>query len=113
MSNKKEESTDPIPLATSRNLSNNLYDKRKLGALEVEQLIRELHANDDQAGISTVIAHLNNEFVQSSNGNAKKGGLIAFAAVAIGLGAATAGFVEQLLPPVLSCFSDQVGSRLL
>ena len=38
----------PIPAATARNLANNLYDKRKLGALEVEQLVRELHGSDNE-----------------------------------------------------------------
>jgi hypothetical protein len=37
-----------IPVNTARNLNNNLYDKRKLGGLEIEQLIRELHANGDR-----------------------------------------------------------------
>lgn len=54
-----------------------------------------------------VIKQLNNDFIQSANGNAKKGGLIAFAAVAIGLGSATSEYVEQLLPPVVWCFTDQ------
>lgn len=42
----------------------------------------------------------------SPNGNAKKGGLIALAAVAIAVGGDTGEYVEQLLPPVLSCFTD-------
>jgi vacuole morphology and inheritance protein 14 len=54
-----------------------------------------------------VIKQLTNDFIQSANGNAKKGGLIAFAAVAIGLGSATSEYVEQLLPPVVWCFTDQ------
>lgn len=91
----------------ARNLTNTLYDKRKLGGLEIEQLIRELHGNGARAGVLHVIKQLNGDFIQSTNGNAKKGGLIAFAAVAIGLGGAAAEYVEQLLPPVLSCFTDQ------
>lgn len=54
-----------------------------------------------------MIKQLTNDFIQSANGNAKKGGLIAFAAVAIGLGSATSEYVEQLLPPVVWCFTDQ------
>ena len=123
---KKEDADAIIPAGTAKNLANTLYDKRKLGALEVEQLVRELHSSDNkvsvslsqvlrvalaaraslslshsharilvarrtnvQDGIAAVIQHINAEFVQSTNGNAKKGGLIAFAAIAIGLGAST------------------------
>jgi vacuole morphology and inheritance protein 14 len=53
-----------------------------------------------------VIKYLCDEFVMSTNGYAKKGGLIALAAVAIAVGSDTGVYVEQLLPPVLSCFTD-------
>jgi vacuole morphology and inheritance protein 14 len=96
-----------IAVATARNLNNNLYDKRKLGGLEIEQMVKELHGNGARAGVLHVIKQLNVDFIQSTNGNAKKGGLIALAAVAISLGGAAAEYVEQLLPPVLSCFTDQ------
>jgi 3-methyladenine DNA glycosylase/8-oxoguanine DNA glycosylase len=40
MSKKKAE--DPLPPTIIRNLADKLYDKRKLGALEIEQLIKDL-----------------------------------------------------------------------
>lgn len=45
----------PIQLSISRNLSDRLYEKRKLGALEVEQLIKELVAQKDEDRIKSVI----------------------------------------------------------
>lgn len=113
-------SKELLPSGTARNLSNNLYDKRKLGALEVEQIVKELHSNNDKViysykykilvlyeiknekcfslflfslfiflcdfyfsnqkdGIKALIKKLNDEFVQSSNGNSKKGGLVSLA----------------------------------
>lgn len=53
--------TGPIATATARNLSNNLYDKRKLGALEIEQQIKELNGNGDKVCDPTLLrfsAHL-------------------------------------------------------
>lgn len=76
----------PIQLSISRNLSDKLYEKRKLGALEVEQLIKELNNLKDEERISNVINHLVTNFSDSTQGNHRKGGLIALAAIAIGLG---------------------------
>jgi hypothetical protein len=76
----------PLPLSISRTLSDKLYEKRKLGALEVEQLIKELNAQKDEERIKSVINHLITNFSDSTQGNYRKGGLIALAATAIGLG---------------------------
>ncbi len=76
----------PLQLSISRNLSDKLYEKRKLGALEVEQLIKELNAQKDEERIKNVINHLVTNFSDSNQGNYRKGGLIALAATAIGLG---------------------------
>ena len=42
----------------------------------------------------------------SANGNSKKGGLIALAAVVIGLGRDSYRYIHMVIPPVLKCFSD-------
>jgi vacuole morphology and inheritance protein 14 len=82
--NKEGES--PLQQSTTRNLSDKLYEKRKMGALEVEQLVKELNVSKDHEKIKLVISHLVKNFSDSSQGNSRKGGLIALAATAIGLG---------------------------
>jgi hypothetical protein len=77
----------PVPPSTYRNLSDKLYDKRKLGALEIEQLVKELNNNKNEEGIRGVIRILTTDFADSPQGNNKKGGLIGLAAAAIGMGA--------------------------
>jgi vacuole morphology and inheritance protein 14 len=89
----------PIQLSISRNLSDKLYEKRKLGALEVEQLIKELNNLKDEDRINNVINHLVTNFSDSTQGNHRKGGLIALAAIAIGLG------VISFSLNYVSCFS--------
>jgi vacuole morphology and inheritance protein 14 len=96
-----------LQLSVSRNLSDKLYERRKLGALEVEQLMRELRHAQDWPRVASVIGHLVSTFSDSAQGNARKGGLIALAATAIGLGDDIERFLDQLVPPVLRCFRDQ------
>jgi len=104
---KPDVEISPIQLGTSKNLTDKLYEKRKVAAQEVEQLIRELNHEKDEERIRNVIQHLVTNFSDSSNGNARKGGLIALAATAIGLGSDTPTYIPQLVPPVLKCFIDQ------
>jgi len=77
---------DPLTPATIRNLHDKLYDKRKLGALEVEQLVKELLKQGDTAKIMEVILYLHETFLKSTSIGSRKGGLIAMAAAALGLG---------------------------
>lgn len=81
-----KEVDSPLLQSTTRNLSDKLYEKRKMGALEVEQLVKELNVAKDHEKIKQVISHLVRNFSDSSQGNSRKGGLIALAATAIGLG---------------------------
>jgi len=69
-----------------RNLSDKLYEKRKLGALEVEQFVRDAAQHKEKDKLYAVTQFLTENFCGSSNANLRKGGLIALAAVAIGLG---------------------------
>ena len=78
--------TAPLTPATIRNLGDKLYEKRKLGALEVEQLIKEAREANDAEKINSILLYLTNQFAYSASGNQRKGGLIALAATAIGLG---------------------------
>ena len=96
-----------IPQPTYRNLSDKLYDKRKQGALEIEQLVKEYSGERGRKDeeIKSVIRTLTTDFVDSPQGNNKKGGLIALAAAVIGLGTVSLlslpPFLSPSLPPSL------------
>ncbi len=84
---EKDKEVEPPPLQISviRNLSDKSYEKRKSAALEVEQLMRDLVSKDEDK-IKSVIQFVVTNFSESPQGNTRKGGLIALAATAIGLG---------------------------
>ncbi|KAL6058534.1 PtdIns(3,5)P(2) sythesis regulation factor [Balamuthia mandrillaris] len=105
----KADSAPPPPITptTLRNLNDKLYEKRKLGALEVEQLVKQSVENKDVETINNVIAYLTNDLTNSPTANMRKGGLIALAATALGLGSETWRYLNKLVPPVLKCFRDQ------
>ncbi|KYQ88491.1 hypothetical protein DLAC_11205 [Tieghemostelium lacteum] len=96
----------PIPIILFKNLTDKNTDKRKAAAQEVEQLIRDLYANDEQQQIRQIIKVLSNDYTDSSQGNNKKGGLMGLASVAIGLGSNAHQYIQTIIPPVLRCFLD-------
>lgn len=100
-------SEPPVQVSILRNLSDKLYDKRKAGALEVEQLVRDWNAANEEEKIKNLIQHLSNNFSESNQSNQRKGGLIALAGVAIGLGNNVGKYLVLLIPPVLKTFTDQ------
>jgi vacuole morphology and inheritance protein 14 len=81
-----------------------LQEKRKIGALEVEQLVKDLRAQGELVKLKRMITYLTDNYVYSVNGNSKKGGLIALAAVVIGLQQETYRFLHLVIPPMLKCF---------
>jgi vacuole morphology and inheritance protein 14 len=99
-----------IPQITIRNLSDRLYEKRKVGATEMEGIVSGIiGAKDDVAAkkkITTILDFIHDTFIKSSSGNQRKGGLIALAGVAVGLKGETKNYLAQLLPPVIVCFED-------
>jgi vacuole morphology and inheritance protein 14 len=95
-----------------------VYEKRKLGSLEVEQAAKR-EKGEKESDRRIRLAHLarllaGRDFLGSSSPNARKGGLLGLAAVAIGVSsgpdalsvADSPDLVSALVPPVLSCFSD-------
>ncbi|KAK4452078.1 ARM repeat-containing protein [Podospora aff. communis PSN243] len=91
-----------------RALNDKLYDKRKVGALELERVIRELVAAKDYARVEAVLDQLCNEYAYAVHQpHARNGGLIGLAAAAIALGSELAKYLEIIVPPVLACFTDQ------
>ncbi|KAL1844103.1 hypothetical protein VTJ49DRAFT_4955 [Mycothermus thermophilus] len=94
--------------AIQRALNDKLYDKRKVGALELERVIRDLVAQKDYAKVETILDQLCNEFAYAVHQpHARNGGLIGLAAAAIALGPELARYLEVIVPPVLACFADQ------
>ncbi|THG07657.1 hypothetical protein TEA_024229 [Camellia sinensis var. sinensis] len=96
-----------IPPAVLRNLSDKLYEKRKNAALEIEGIVKQLAAAGEHNKITAVINLLANEFTYSAQVNHRKGGLIGLAAATVALTGEAAQHLEQIVPPVLSSFSDQ------
>jgi vacuole morphology and inheritance protein 14 len=96
----------PLPPAILRGLGDRSYDKRKLAALEVTSLIKNLQEAGERDRISNVVNLLAQEFTRSRNVHHRKGGLIGLAACAIGLVPDIDRFLHLLIPPVLECFDD-------
>jgi len=101
--------TDPFPLTPQivRGLNDKLYEKRKAAALEIEKIIRDYLQENDFDRIKQIIKTLNNDFAYSIVPNSRNGGLISLAAAAIALGPHVDKYLEDIVPPVLSCFADQ------
>ena len=109
--NQVATSAAPLPPTTMRLLQDKFYEKRKQAALEIEKYwacssvyiyidmlnifrtIKESLAQNDTAKIRRIVECLIQDFAYSSQSNARNGGLIGLAAVAIALG----------VPTVLSC----------
>lgn len=70
-----------------RSLTDKLYDRRKAGALDLENIIREASANKDHDRIKKIIHQLCQEYAYAVHQPyARNGGLIGLAAAAIALG---------------------------
>ncbi|EPZ34459.1 Vacuole morphology and inheritance protein 14 domain-containing protein [Rozella allomycis CSF55] len=69
-----------------KNLSDKLYEKRKIAAIEVERSVKDMWQNRDIAKIKQTIEYLSQEFAFSVFPNSRNGGLIGLAAVAIAMG---------------------------
>lgn len=89
-------------------LNDKLYDKRKSGALELESLTRHCLANGDNDRIAKIVNQLCHDYAYAVHQpHARNGGLIGLAAASIALGPEVARYLEEIVPPVLACFSDQ------
>lgn len=97
----------PLNPTLMRGLNDKIYEKRKTAALEIERMVKEFLANNDVALIKRLTSVLTTEFSNSHNPHSRKGGLIGLAATAIALGKESVGYLQELIPPVLSCFYDQ------
>ncbi|KAF7549791.1 hypothetical protein G7046_g8226 [Stylonectria norvegica] len=91
-----------------RALNDKLYDKRKVGALELERVIRDLVTAKDYQRLHDILEQLCNEYAYAVHQpHARNGGLIGLAAAAIALGSELPRYLAKIVPPVLACFTDQ------
>ena len=80
----------------TRLLNDKIYDKRKVGALELERVIRELVATKDHDRVLAILDQLCNEYAYAiHNPHARNGGLIGLAAASIALGPVCARIQQQ------------------
>lgn len=89
-------------------LCDRIYDKRKLAALDLEQLVRDCLAAGDRERIQAIITELVRDFAYAvHHPNYRNGGLIGLAAVSIALGTSElAVYLDDIIQPILSCFGD-------
>lgn len=74
-------------------------------------MVLEFNAAKNTKQIQKLVSVLDRQFVMSSDSNRKRGGLLAIAAVSIGLGKDTEYFIRDLVKPILNCLKD-VDSRV-
>lgn len=99
----------PLSVTVLRGLSDRVYEKRKAAALEIEAKIKEslqspLGGSQD---VQAILNLLGRDYALSTQSTFRKGGLIGLAAATLGLGSEAHKWLNHLLPPVLSCFTDQ------
>ncbi|KAI9818013.1 MAG: hypothetical protein M1826_001446 [Phylliscum demangeonii] len=93
--------------ALQRELSDKLYDKRKVGALNLEKLVKDALANNEHEKIKKIVDQLCHDYAYAvHHPHARNGGLIGLAAASIALGPEVARYLQDIVPPVLACFSD-------
>jgi len=91
-----------------------VYERRKLAALEVEQLVQKMASHHNTERIYSIVDTLSEFYATpAAQSNARKGALLCLAAVAVGLagsGSAEAqseAFLSRVFPPILTACTDQ------
>lgn len=97
---------------TAKALTDRLYEKRRTAAQTIEKTVRQLLAQNRRESheqIGKIIEQLCQDYAYAVLlPSARNGGLIGLAAVAIALGSSNiAQYLDQIITPVLACFSDQ------
>ena len=96
----------PLSPHCVRALCDKMYDKRKAAALEIEKLTKDCIQINNHTQVRKLLQVLGSDFAGSQNPNMRKGGLIGLAAMAIGMGAESKKYVNDLVKPVLNCMDD-------
>ena len=80
-----------ISAAVLVSLAHKRYERRRLAAMEIEKVVRSLVSQDDFSRVRAILLLLSDDYVRSTNEDARKGGVVALAACAIGLKKASVG----------------------
>ncbi|XP_026441201.1 protein VAC14 homolog [Papaver somniferum] len=99
--------TPLIPAAVLENLAEQLYEKRKSASIEVENTVKQYAVAGEHEKIGGLINVLISDFTNYPEPNHRKGGLIGLAAATVGLSTQATPYLEKIVPPVLSCITDQ------
>lgn len=81
----KRSSQQSISAAVLVSLAHKRYERRRLAALEIEKVVRSLVQQEEIGRVRAILLLLSDDYVRSSNEDARKGGVVALAACAIGL----------------------------
>lgn len=100
-------SDELLPQAVLRTIGDKQYEKRKLAALEVEQIVKRLSLQNDQHRIRLLLDKIISDFSFSALPNSRKGALLCLAAATVGLGTPSELHLRQIVPPVVASFTDQ------
>ena len=74
-----------ISAAVLVSLAHKRYERRRLAAMEIEKVVRSLVLQEDYSRVRAILLLLSDDYVRSTNEDARKGGAVALAACAIGL----------------------------
>ena len=80
-----------ISAAVLVSLAHKRYERRRLAAMEIEKVVRSLVIQQDYNRVRSILLLLSDDYVRSTNEDARKGGAVALAACAIGLKKANEG----------------------
>jgi len=102
-----------LSAAIMRSIGDKMYEKRKMAALEVEQVMKELAASGARDKVESLLGKLINDYARSGQANKRKGGLLCLAAATVALrhfyDRLKFNFLGQVLDPVCLSLSDQDG----
>ena len=83
----KRSSQQSISAAVLVSLAHKRYERRRLAAMEIEKVVRSLvqQGNEQLERVRAILLLLSDDYVRSTSEDARKGGVVALAASAIGL----------------------------
>jgi vacuole morphology and inheritance protein 14 len=97
-----------IPADLLRRLADKAYERRWLAASELQLWVQGLAENGERETLQTSVLFFKTDFLESQSDLNKLGGLLAYAAFALGMAdfECCTDLYEELIPPVLNYFKD-------
>jgi hypothetical protein len=81
----KRSSQQSISASVLVSLAHKRYERRRLAAMEIEKVVRSLVQQNELQRVKAILLLLSDDYVRSTSEDARKGGVVALAACAIGL----------------------------